>query len=360
MANMITNLFKRPKSKRFSAWQIELTTRCALQCTMCVRQEYKGQQRKDMVLADFKKIVPYLKDVESVVLEGWGESLLHGNLTECIELIRKEGAKAGFVTSGMGLDEEYVLKLSSAGLDFIGFSLSGATSETHNKIRINSDFDKLIGSIKLFKNLPAGGHRPKMHIVYLMLKDNMEEVALLPDLAREVGASEIVLINIIQITNAWQAEQKAFSYDQAEPFKEVLKQAERRAKALGIGLIRSALSPREVAICTENPLKNLYISVEGDVSPCVHLYPAAPSPFRRLYCGEEHCTEKVTFGNIFREPFEPIWNRREYVEFRDKLARRQDKAEQNFRALLDGKKADSIDLPALPAQCRTCHKMLGV
>ena len=89
-----------------------------------------------------------------------------------------------------------------------------------------------------------------MHIVYLMLKDNMEEIPLLPDLATEVGVAEIVLINIIQITNAWQAEQKAFSYDQTEPFKELLKEAERRARSMGIGLIKSALSPREVAVCS--------------------------------------------------------------------------------------------------------------
>ena len=161
MPNMIRNLFKRKKPRRFNAWQIELTTRCPLQCAMCVRQEYKGQERKDMALADFKKIVPYLKDVESVVLEGWGESLLHKNLIECIELIKMEGARAGFVTSGVGLDEEYVHKLSRVGLDFIGFSLSGATAGTHDKIRVNSDFDKLIESIKLFKDLPAGAHETK-------------------------------------------------------------------------------------------------------------------------------------------------------------------------------------------------------
>jgi MoaA/NifB/PqqE/SkfB family radical SAM enzyme len=275
-------------------------------------------------------------------------------------LIKMEGTQAGFVTSGIGLDEEYIHKLIRAGLDFIGFSLSGATSETHNRIRINSDFDKLIESIKLFKSLSAEAHKPKMHIVYLMLKDNMHEVALLPDLAKEVGVEEIVLINIIQITNAWQAEQKAFSDDQTEPFKEVLKEAEHRAKRMGIGLIKSALSPREVAVCTENPLKNLYISVDGEVSPCVHLYPAAPSPFRRLYCGKEYSTEKVSFGNIFREPFESIWNRKEYVEFRDKLTRREQRAEENYRAMLDARKADLVGLPEPPAQCKTCHKMLGV
>jgi MoaA/NifB/PqqE/SkfB family radical SAM enzyme len=352
--------FKRPRPRRFSAWQIELTTRCPLQCTMCVRQEYKAQQRKDMPLEDFKKIVPYLKDVESVVLEGWGESLLHPNLIECIVLIKGEGTRTGFVSSGMGLDRRYVQKLSDVGLDFIGFSLAGATPETHNRIRVNSDFDRLIESIKFFKDLPAGAHRPKVHIVYLMLKDNIEEVPLLPALAKDLGVSEIILINIIQITNAWQAGQKVFTYDQGEPYKETLKEAERRAKGMKTGLIKSALSPSEVAVCSENPLRNLYISVDGHVSPCVHLFPAAPSPFKRVFHGQEYSIEKACFGNIFGESFDAIWNKKEYIEFRERLIQRKGRAEENYRALLDARKSGSIDLPEPPLSCKTCHKMLGL
>ena len=55
-----------------------------------------------MVVDDFKKIVPYMKDVENVVLEGWGESLMHKDLIQCIHLVKKEGSRVGFVTSGSG------------------------------------------------------------------------------------------------------------------------------------------------------------------------------------------------------------------------------------------------------------------
>ena len=78
-------IFKRSKENRqkkcFGAWQIEITTRCGLQCTMCIKTACKEWHRKDMNARDFEKIVPYLHDVKSVVLEGWGESLLHKNLS---------------------------------------------------------------------------------------------------------------------------------------------------------------------------------------------------------------------------------------------------------------------------------------
>src|SRR3990172_6497273 len=84
MIEKIFGKFLRTRKRRpFSAWQIELTTRCPLQCKMCIRREGADWQLQDMALEDFKKLLPSLREVESVVLEGWGESLLHKDLSEC-------------------------------------------------------------------------------------------------------------------------------------------------------------------------------------------------------------------------------------------------------------------------------------
>ena len=75
MIEKILGKFLRRKKRRpFSAWQIELTTRCPLRCRMCIRTESADWQYQDMALEDFKKLLPSLKDVETVVLEGWGDS----------------------------------------------------------------------------------------------------------------------------------------------------------------------------------------------------------------------------------------------------------------------------------------------
>lgn len=134
---------------------------------------------------------------------------------------------------------------------------------------------------------------------------------------------------------------------------------ERKAGHLKTTLTKPALSPHEIAVCSENPLQNLYISVDGEVSPCVYLYPPAPSPFKRIFQGKEHHIEKVSFGNIFEEPFESIRNKKEYVEFRNCFARRKQAAEEVCRALLNLKKPESSALHDEPAPCKTCHKMLG-
>ncbi len=320
-----------------------------------------------MSIDNFKRLIPYFKDVETVILEGWGESLLHRNLIDAIRLVREAGSQVGFVTSGKGLNKHYISELINAGVDFIGFSFAGATPKTHNSIRLNSDLDVLLDNIRVFNEIKAEKKisKPKLHIVYLLLKDNISEAPALIKLARNIGIEDIILTNLIHITNEWQEEQRVFTCSDSshKNYMEILKEAETKAKELKINLRRPSLSPDDVPVCEENPLRNLYISVDGEVSPCVYLYPPVPSPFKRIFCGDEYQIEKLSFGNIFRETFYNIWNKREYSEFRGCFLRRKRVIEDMHSHLWDIERLKRFEMapfPDLPEPCRTCHKMLGV
>jgi MoaA/NifB/PqqE/SkfB family radical SAM enzyme len=367
---MIEKLFKRlihrEKGKPFSAWQIELTTRCPLQCKMCIRREGAHWQFQDMALDDFRRILPYLTDVENVVLEGWGESLLHKDLSECIRLAKREGPRVGFVTSGKGLTEDRVSELIQPGLDFVGFSIAGTTPETHDAIRVNSHLPEVLNAIRLFheEKRRLGLPRPKLHLVFLMVKDNILQVPTVPSFAKEIGIEEVVLTNICHCINIWQEENRVFAWKSEEnEYEEILKQAEANAKKLKIRLKRPSLSAMDVSICEENPLRNLYISAEGEVSPCVYLYPPLPSPFKRIFCSQTYSVEKVSFGNIFRESFPAIWNNENYKNFRNRFRKREEKFKEAYLSFWDKtpmKHMEETAFPLFPESCRSCHKMLGV
>jgi len=356
----------RKKKKPFSAWQVELTTRCPLQCKMCIRSERDDWQNHDMLLEDFRKLLPYLREVETVILEGWGESLLHQNLSDCIRLVKQEGSEVGFVTSAMGLTQNRASELVRAGLDFVGFSIAGTTSETHDVIRVNSHLSEILNAIHSIteEKLRQASARPRMHLVFLMLKDNIHEAPALPAFAKEMGIEEVVFINICHTINTWQEQQKVFIWTSGEnPYEKFLKQAESNARKLHIKLWSPSLSVRDVPLCDENPLKNLYISSDGEVSPCVYLYPPLPSPLKRIFCGREYWIERVSFGNIFKESFPSIWNRESYVHFRDCFIQREKTFRDLYFSLLDC--THPIDLkanplPEPPEFCRSCHKMIGV
>jgi MoaA/NifB/PqqE/SkfB family radical SAM enzyme len=367
MFERVFQKFIRGREKKpFSAWQVELTTRCPLRCKMCIRAETDDWQFQDMPLEDFKKILPYLKDVENVILEGWDESLLYKDLPECIRLIKKEGPEVGFVTSGKGLTEDRVSELIEAGLDFIGFSIAGTTTETHDAIRVNSHLPEIVQAIRFFheEKRRQGLLKPKMHLVFLMVKDNVSEVPSVPLFAREAGIGEVILTNISHCITEWQEKSRAFVWESGEnEYEKIMKQAEANARALNLRLKRPFLSATHVPVCEENPLRNLYISAEGEVSPCVYLNPPLPSPFRRIFRGETHYLNKVSFGNIFKEPFPEVWNREEYVRFRNAFIQRDKKFRELYYSLLDGNMANTLkrsELPAMPEPCKTCYKMLGV
>ncbi len=351
----------------FSVWQVELTTRCPLNCLMCPREGNDNWRSGDMDFREFTKLAPFFRDVDAVVLEGWGESLLHKNLIDAVKLVKAEGARAGFVTSGMGLDKNYARKLVAAGVDFIGFSLAGATRQTHNAIRVNSDLTVILNNIETVNEVKAENQTdlPQLHLIYLMLRDNINETPHLPELARQVGVGTVVLTNLIQMTNQWQESQGVFccSRKADENFSTIIKKTEIKAHELNVTLRTPALTPRETAVCDENPLGNLYVATDGEVSPCVYLNPPVSSPFPRIFCGERQWQQKVSFGNIFREPFNQIWNSAAYTEFREHFLRRKQGLDAMNNRLQN--KAGPISfrpesLPEFPPPCRHCHKSLGL
>ncbi len=357
-------LFFGTRGKPFSAWQIELTTRCPLSCRMCCREGHPNETRQDMAFDDFRKLAPHFRNVEAVVLEGWGESLLHPQLIPCIRLVHEAGSRVGFVTSGKTLNEAYINDLVEAGPDFIGFSLNGATPRTHNAIRVHSDLDQITGHIRLLQGTKArlGRTIPRLHIVYLLLKSNIHEVPQLIRLAGELKIEDVILIQIALVTTAWQDEQKVFADSPNPEYEGYLQEAERLAKKGNIRLKRPVMTPRDVAVCSENPLRNLYISVQGDLSPCVYLNPPISKPFTHLFQGQDYPTERVTFGNVLSEGFETIWQSEAYSDFRGCFARREKWFQELYDALIDRyrmRSATAEPMPAPPHPCRRCHKILG-
>lgn len=355
---------RKPK-KKFGAWQIELTSRCPLQCRMCNRIEYRDFPRQDMPFENFKKILPYLKEVETVILEGWGESLLYKNLSECIRLVKKEGSQVGFVTSGQGLNETYINELLTAGVDFMGFSLAGTTPQTHNAIRKNSSLVDLLANIRLLQEIKKRRKvlHPRLHIVYLIMKDNINEVPNLIPLSQELGISEIIIINLIHVTNFWQDEQKVFGPIVLPEYQKPLTEATQEARQKKIKIHFPSLSFQEVSLCSENPLRNLYISVSGEVSPCVYLNPPLPTPFKRIFKGQEFLVARVHFGNIFQNHITQIWEEPSYRDFRNSWLARKQQSARAASLLFDPDRYKEQTLSPLsppPIPCQTCYKSLGV
>ena len=190
---------------------------------------------------------------------------------------------------------------------------------------------------------------PKFHIVYLLLRNNIHELPLLLRLAKDLKIDEVILIHIALVSNVWQEEQRVFADAPNPEYEAILQDGERLAKEWKIQYKRPSLTPRDVPVCSENPLQNLYISVKGNVSPCVYLNPPLPTPFTRLFQGGSHTLEKLKYGNIFDDSFEAVWKRKEYVEFRNCFEMREKRFQDHYASLLDPDKMKGTSGKLLPS-----------
>ncbi|NLZ17223.1 MAG: radical SAM/SPASM family putative metalloenzyme maturase [Desulfobulbaceae bacterium] len=106
---------------------VELTTRCNLQCPMCLKfSEGSCIEEGDLPLALFKKLAPSLAHTEFLVLNGIGEPLLHPDLEEIIAIARAvmpADGRIGFQSNGLLFNQARALGLIEAGLDTVCLSL---------------------------------------------------------------------------------------------------------------------------------------------------------------------------------------------------------------------------------------------
>jgi MoaA/NifB/PqqE/SkfB family radical SAM enzyme len=359
----------RPPARRSGAWQIELTSRCALACRMCIRRGPDAWHHRDMRLEEFDAVARGFPGVETVILQGWGEPLLHPRLIDVVRRAkvpvpgRGDAPRVGFVTSGQGLDRRCAEALVEAGLDFLGLSVAGASPATHAAIRVRSTLDEVVAAAEHVAAARRGAPRPRVHLAFLMMRDNVDELPGLPALARRMGAEEIVLTNLVHAVDAWQEGQRVFAAAEAPRHARALADAVRSARALGVALRGGALGPTAVAVCEEDPLRNLYVTVDGEVSPCVYLCPPVAGPIRRRVLGCDHLVSPLSFGNAFHAPVAELREAPAYRAFRARFLRRAQR--QRLLALLPaswrGGPGTSPDgeLPDPPDPCRTCPKLLG-
>lgn len=135
--------------------QIEIVNgMCTSRCTMC---SYKQWRRKPHIMDNemFRKVltwfVPHLAAVELVSFQGWGEPLLDKDVPEKVRIAKDLGFRGvGFATNATELDETMGRRLMEAGLDSIICGIDGLKKETHEAIRVGTNFDRIVANVKRF------------------------------------------------------------------------------------------------------------------------------------------------------------------------------------------------------------------
>lgn len=168
---------------------IEVTTRCNLTCGMCVKQNGSGGIPEGIMSAHtFEALNPSFPYLDSLVLNGIGEPLLHPQLETFIATAKAympEHAWVGFQSNGMALNDQRAAALVDAGLDRICLSLDTVSDDSFRVIRSGGEMRGIVAAISsLNKARGCRGRDLKIGIEFVLMRNNLAE---LPEVIRWAG-----------------------------------------------------------------------------------------------------------------------------------------------------------------------------
>ena len=307
--------------------QVEITTKCNGECVYCPHILFKNTE--NMSLGMFRNIIPFFKNTSLIYLQGWGEPLLNENIFQMIHLCKMKGKQVGFTTNGMYLDEQTINALVKLKLNIICVSLAGTTADTHNRLRKGNQFEKIISNLLLLRKIKErnGSVLPMLHIAYIMLRSNFEEIKNLVSIAKELDAEQVIASNLcLIIKKNLYGESLLNNADNCDYYNSRLKQL--KAKTLKEGIIFEYRKPvlyNSYQKCGENVNYSSVIDVKGNVSPCVF---TMPSLHKNMGCFDNKVPfhyfkdmpfprSEINFGNITNESLVDIWKKKRYADFRN-------------------------------------------
>jgi hypothetical protein len=124
----------------------------------------------------------------------------------------------------------------------------------------------------------------------------------------------------------------------------------------------------EQPMCEARPIDTLFVTANGDVSPCVYLNLPVKGDIKRIFCDKHEEIKKLSFGNIVSNELCDVWESKNYKEFRDSFNKRINASQKILpiemtMAALDeyNKKYENmLKKYPLPDVCRSCYKAYGV
>ncbi len=298
----------------------EVTNRCNLPCQHCVRTFNLQEPERDPVPDELKQVAGTLPHLKRTVLHGIGEPLLNKALPEMIRFAKAQGSWALFNSNGVLLERRWQDTLIDCGLDELRISLDAATPETFRKIRGAPTFERIVANLRAFvaRKAERGVSHPRLSLWFVAMRENLEELPALVDLAADLGIPEVYFQRLVY--NGLGVAQKEQSlHGQTEgPVRAIIEEAVARAGARGVRLrasgattplesLRPSAEPRPWARC-QRPWNSTYVTASGKVLPC------CIAPF-----AHQQDFPSMILGDLKEASLEEIWHGEKYRHFRERL-----------------------------------------
>ncbi len=309
LKNIFLSLFRLPRPLNSQpVWmQVEPTSRCNLDCVMCVRKKLKPWG--DMSLEEFKSVMDKLPLLYGVQLQGQGEPLLNEELFDMISYANNKGVDTTVVTNGTLLSKKNVKRLLESGLDEVVVSVDSHKKEVYEKIRRGAKFDNVITNIQgLVKQRNKQDSHLKISFWVTVMRNNFKEIHEFVEFADDLGIDEVVF-RVMRVNPDYKER-----YDKDFIKGNFITQEELNSVKRKIKRGRTRVIFKEGGKCWW-PWQGLYVSWDGEVTPCCVILDR----------------KKHSIGNIIKQDFKDIWYSGDFIKFRKDLIERRSKLCQGCR-----------------------------
>jgi MoaA/NifB/PqqE/SkfB family radical SAM enzyme len=318
--------------------QVEVSSYCNAACVYCPHTVYRDVWiNRHLSLATFERLLPAIANTQLVHLQGWGEPFLNPDFFTMVAMAKATGTQVGTTTNGMLVDSELIERILDSGLDFISFSLAGLGAE-NDRFRAGTRFGTVLNAMRdLHREKQRREHSaPAIHVSYLLLRSNVDDLVKLPDTLQHLGINQVVVSGLDFVPSESLERERLPSESDAtcDKILRLLCQVNAAAQSRGFAVINNlCCSDTLRGACSENPQHALFVSSDGTVSPCVFSNLPVSRAAHRVNCQtQQH--DRLVFGDLGRDSLSTIWARRSYTRFRE-----------------------SFETERMHPICRNCHKL---
>lgn len=288
--------------------EVEVTTRCNLKCIIC-EHTYWQEPNRDMSFEEFKSIIDQFPKLKWIGLTGIGESFINKDFMKMLRYVKEKNIFVELYDTFYFIDKNTAKELIEMGIDKIFISLDAATKETYEKIRVGSDFERVVNNLKNFfrfkKEMKA--YFPQVAFHYIINKLNLQEIPQYIERVYYLSQGENISIQFSRMLHEFKEVEDLF----VEVPAEIIQRANKKAEELSIELVWSADVPQskpKISKCAEWTMP--FIFVTGHVIPCCAGNEAGHRDFQK----------ETALGNIFEKSFKEIWRGEKYKNLRKMLS----------------------------------------